>query len=339
MTATRESLLEARRLMNGFRGYQSIVVACKLNLPDLVAAEPRTAETLAAITGTHADSLRRLLRGLVAWRVFTEDSDGRFHATEVSDHFRSDTPGLRNITVMLSTEGYVAWSEALEAVRTGRPVFEKVFGKSRWQQMADNPEDATAFNAAMVETTKRVSGAFVKAFDFAGVSTVVDVGGGNGALLAAVLKGHPETRGVLFDLPAGLAGAREKMREAGVEDRVEIVEGSFFESIPQGADLYMLKSIVHDWDEPHALAILRTCRAAMTAPRARVVLLERTLSERIDDPDAELGLVMSDLHMMVVLGGRERTPTEYGELLARAGLRMTRHVPADPEFGAVEAVL
>jgi orsellinic acid C2-O-methyltransferase len=339
MTATRESIQEARRLMNGFRAYQSLVVACKLNLPDLVAAEPRNAESLAAVTGTHAQSLRRLLRGLVAWRVFTEDAEGRFHATDVSDHFRSDTPGLRNITVMLSAEGYLAWSEALEAVRTGAPVFEKVFGRSRWQQMAENPDDAGAFNAAMVETTTRIAGAFVEAFDFSGVHTVVDVGGGNGALLVAVLKAQPGIKGVLFDQPAGLAGAKKKMRAEGLDRRVELVEGSFFESVPEGADLYLLKSIIHDWDEPQGLAILRTCRVAMTAPGSRLVLVERTMPETIDDPDDALGIVMSDLHMMVVLGGRERTPAEYGDLLSRAGLRMTRHIAFDPEFGAVEAVL
>src|SRR5689334_23570057 len=129
------------------------------------------------------------------------------------------------------------------------------------------------------------------------------------------------------------------MKAQGVDDRVELVEGSFFESIPEGADLYLLKSIVHDWDEAHGLAILRTCRAAMTAPRSRLVLLERTLPETVDDSDASLATVMSDLHMMVVLGGRERTPAEYGELLSRAGLRMTRHIPFDAEFGAIEAVL
>lgn len=324
--------------MNGFRGYQSVVVACRLNLPDLVAAEPRTAEALAAATQTHAPSLRRLMRGLVAWGVFTEDAQGRFHPTEVSDHFRQEKPGLRNMTIMLSEEAYAAWGETLEAVKTGRPVFEKVFGKSRWEMLADHPDDAATFNAAMVETTTRIGRGFAGAFDFQSVSTVVDVGGGSGALLVAVLRGQPATRGILFDLAAGLAGAREALRSEGLEDRVEIVEGSFFESIPAGADLYLLKSIIHDWDEPSAVAILRACRTAMSAPGARLVLVERTLPEVIEDPDDALGTLMSDLNMMVVLGGRERTPAEYAELLSAAGLRMTRHLQFDAEFGAVEAV-
>lgn len=337
-STTRSSLLQARRLMNGFRGYQSVVVACKLTLPDLVAAEPRTAEELAIVTQTDAPSLRRLMRGLVAWGVFTEDAEGRFHATDVSDHFRQDKPGLRTMTMMLSQEGYAAWAEALDAVKTGRPVFERVFGRKRWEVMAKHPDDAATFNAAMVETSTRVGRGFADAFDFDGVSTVVDVGGGNGALLAAVLRVQPAARGILFDLAAGLAGASELMRAEGVDDRVEMVEGSFFESLPGGADLYLLKSIIHDWDEPSALDILRVCRIAMTAPGARLVLVERTLPEVIEDPDEALATLMSDLHMMVVLGGRERTPKEYAELLARAGLRMTRHLQFDSDFGAVEAV-
>lgn len=339
MSGAREAASEARRLVNGFRAYQSMVVACRIELPDLLAAEPRTVEELASVTGTHAPSLHRLLRGLVALRVFTQDSDGRFHSTAVSDWFRSDRPGLRDVTLMLSEEGYMAWTEALHAVRTGQPVFERVHGKTRWEHLAEDPAAAAAFNAAMVEMTSRVGRAFASTFDFADARTVVDVGGGNGALLTAILKARPDARGVLFDLPAGLEGARQRLREDEVADRVEIVAGSFFDTVPAGADLYLLKSIVHDWEEPKALKILRTCRSAMTAPGSRLVLIERTLPEVIDDPDAALGILMSDLQMMVVLGGRERMPAEYGELLAAAGLHMTRHVPFDSEYGAVESVV
>lgn len=329
--------IEAVRLLNGFRGYQLAVAACRLKLPDLVADGVGDTESLAAQTGTHEPSLRRALRGLAAWGFFAEGPDGRFLPTAVSDAFRSDRPGLRNTTLMLSHEGYESWGELMYALQRGRPVFEHLYGKSRWEKMAENPGDAAQFNAAMVEMTKRVAMSFVAAYDFSGVRTVVDVGGGNGALLAAALAAHSGLDGVLFDLAAGLAGADSALKSAGLAGRVRIVEGSFFESVPAGGDLYLLKSIVHDWDDEHALKILQACRAAM-GPEARLVVLERLLPENGVDGDSALGTLMSDLHMMVVLGGRERTTAEYASLLAEAGLRMTRPIAMASDFYAIEAV-
>lgn len=321
-------------LINGFRGYQLLVAACRLKLPDLVGEGPRNADELASATGTHAPSLRRALRGLVSWGFFSEQPDGTFGATGVSELFRSDKPGMRNMAVMLSHEGYRVWAELVGALRSGRPMFEQLYGKSRWQQMAENPRDAAEFNAAMVETSTRVGREFVAAYDFGDARTVVDVGGGNGALLAAVLRTHPSTEGILFDLQSGLAGAADTMEEAGVSGRVSFAEGSFFESVPAGADLYLLKSIIHDWDDERAVAILKTCREAMDS-HARLVLIERALSEGAPDEDDMPGM-MSDLHMMVMLGGRERTTAEYGELFKHAGLRLTRDVPMS-DFHAIEA--
>jgi hypothetical protein len=156
-------------------------------------------------------------------------------------------------------------------------------------------------------------------------------------VLTAILKAHPEMRGILFDLAQGLAGAQEKLAAAGVADRVTLHEGSFFETVPSGADVYLLKSIIHDWEEEKALAILETCRRAMSA-KSRLVLLERELPERAGNSDETLPAVMSDLHMMVVLGGKERTSSEYRELLAQAGLSMTRVVPTQTDYSAFEAV-
>jgi ubiquinone/menaquinone biosynthesis C-methylase UbiE len=328
---------EALWLLNGFRAYQLVVAACRLKLPDLVAAGHDEPSALAAMTKTHEPSLRRVLRGLAALGFFQEeDAGGRYLKTATSDWFRSDRPGLRNMTLMLSKEGYRAWAELPYALETGGPVFEHVYGKSRWEKMAEDPDDAALFNTAMVETSDRVGAAFVNGYDLAGVDTVVDVGGGNGALLAAVLKRLPHAQGVLFDLPTGLVGAAERMRAAGVDGRVTLVEGSFFESIPASGDLYLLKSIVHDWDDEHATAILSACRRAMK-PSARLVLVERFLPDRLQSGGLELATVMSDLHMMVVLGGRERTTDEYASLLEASGLRMTRTVMLDSDFYAIEA--
>jgi len=324
-------------LLNGYRGYQLVAASCELNLPDRVAAGPKDAAELAAATGMHASSLKRALRGLVAWGFFTEDAEGRFAATPVSDMFRSDRPGLRSTTLMLRTEGYRTWGELLYVLKTGQPAFEHIHGKSRWEKLAEDPEDSARFNAAMVELTTRVAQAFVAAYDFTGMDTVVDVAGGNGALLAAVLQSNAEMDGILFDLPAGLAGAVERMDAAGLSGRVRLTEGSFFESVPSGADLYMLKSIIHDWDDAHARKILETCREAMLG-EARLVLVERLVPERIGDDENVLATVMSDLHMMVALGGRERTMAEYRELFDAAGLRLTREIPMASDFHAIEAV-
>lgn len=312
-----------------------MVAACRLNLPDLVGERPQDADELAAATGTHPPSLRRALRGLVAWGFFSQELDGRYAPTAVSELFRSDKPGMRNMTVLLSDEAYRTWGSLTESLRTGEPMYERIHGKSRWQMLAEDPEEAATFNAAMVETSTRVGREFVDAYDFHDAQLVVDVAGGNGALLAAVLRAHPSMRGILFDLPAGLAGASSVMEKAAVSDRVSMVEGSFFESVPAGADVYLLKSIIHDWDDERAVAILETCRRAMKDD-ARLVLVERVVTEGV--PDAEdIGPLMSDLHMMVLLGGRERTTTEHGELFAAAGLRLVRSIQMQSDFHAIEA--
>jgi len=328
--------IEAQRLLSGFRAYMMMVAACRLNIPDLLASGARTADEVAASTGMHPPSMQRLLRGLVVWGVLAEMPDGRFASTPLSDHFRSDRPGLHNLTIMLSEEGYQAWGELMYTLRTGKPAYEHLYGKSHFARLAEEPEMSAHFNAAMVELSTRIARAFISSFDFTGVNTMVDVGGGNGGILIAVLQAHPAMRGVLFDLAQGLAGARESLEAAGVADRVILHEGSFFEEVPSGADLYLLKSIIHDWDDERALAILQTCRKAM-GDRARLVLLERRFPERIANGDDMLSAVMGDLHMMVVLGGKERTDNEYRELMARAGLRLARVVPADNEFAAFEA--
>ena len=330
--------IESQRLVSGFRAYMMMVAACRLKIPDLLASGPKTADEVAASTQTHAPSIQRLLRGLVVWGVLAEMADRRFASTPISDHFRSDRPGLRNLTIMLSEEGYQAWGELMYTLQTGKPAYEHLYGKSHFERLAEEPEMSAHFNAAMVEISARVAQAFITSFDFQGGSTVVDVGGGNGGMLLAVLQAHPGMHGLLVALAQGLAGARETLAAAGVADRVTLREGSFFEAAPTGADLYLLKSIIHDWDDERALTILRTCRRAMS-DRSRLVLLERRFPERIENADEMLTTVMGDLQMMVVLGGKERTDNEYRELMAKAGLRMTRVVPTKSEFAAFEAVV
>lgn len=334
---TGRGMVDAAHLVSGFRGYQMVVAACELRLPDLVGAGPQLPDDLAAATQTHAPSLQRLLRGLAAWRFFIEHPDGRFGATPLSDEFRTDRPGLRNTALMYSDDVYHAWAELLHSVRTGEPAYVHRYGVTHFERMSGDPAAAARFNAAMFETTTRIAGGFLRAFDFSGVRTVVDVGGGVGALLAAVLSANPDVRGVLFDLPQGLAGAQEKLQAEGLGGRVTLVQGDFFEAVPAGGDLYLLKSIVHDWDDERALAILKTCRRA-AAPNARLVLLERVLPERIDDSAEAFQSAMTDLQMMVILGGRERRSREFADLLHRAGFKMTRVVPTTDMWNLVEAI-
>ncbi|HET9410934.1 MAG TPA: methyltransferase [Candidatus Dormibacteraeota bacterium] len=326
---------EARRLLHSFRAYQLMVSACELEIPDLLAASPRTVQELAEATGTHEPSMRRYLRGLAAIGAVSEEGSGRYAARPVLDHFRADRPGLRNMTIMLSEEAYRAWGELTYTLRTGRPAFDHVFGKSRWKALAEDPDAAAKFNAAMVETSTRIANQLLAVYDLESVDEVVDVGGGNGALLAAVLLAHPRMRGVLFDLPQGLAGAREGL--ASVSERVRLVEGSFFDDVPSGGDLYLLKSIIHDWDDDHAVKILESCRRAMDGS-ARIALVERLLPDHAVASAEALDATMSDLNMMVVLGGRERTTKEYRDLFAATGFHLTRSLPAgDTGFGIFEA--
>ena len=335
---TEDPTREAYRLVQGFRAYQLVAAACELEIPDLLAAGPRSVHDLAELTHTDEPSLRRFMRGLAMWGIVEQLPDGTFKGTPLADSFRSDLPGFRNMALNLQEEAYAAWGRILHSLRTGEPAFALIYGKSRWALLAEKPESAARFNAHMVEITKRVAAGFVANYDLNGVSIAVDVGGGNGALLAAVLEAKPEIKGVLFDQPAGLAGAHDLFDRLGLGDRLTTVEGSFFESIPDAGDLYMLKSIVHDWDDEHAVKILKTCRAAMKRPSARLVLIERILPDRVGAEMDGLDAVMLDLHMMVVLGGRERTTEEYRDLLSAAGLRMTRTGPAGGGFGTFEAV-
>jgi hypothetical protein len=243
MTDVNQPIERARRLVYGYRAFQLVAAACELKIPDLLAQGPRTAEELAAATHTHAPSLRAMLRGLAAWDVLVDQGGGRFAATPISDCFQSHLPGLPTFPLTLAGEGYAAWSNALHTVRTGGSAFVDMFGMRTWEKLAGDPVGTARFNAAMADSSRRTASAFVAAYDFSGVRSVVDVGGGSGALLAAVMRANPGIRGVLFDLPQGLALARETLEEAGVLERATLAEGSFFESVPTGGDLYLLKWI------------------------------------------------------------------------------------------------
>jgi orsellinic acid C2-O-methyltransferase len=327
----------AYQLVNGFRATQMVRATADLRIPDLVAAGPRSADDLAATTALQAEPLRRMLRALVSLGVFVETEDGRFGATAVSECFR-DRPGtLRGMALMLPNETYEAFGSLMHTLRTGQPAFEHVFGMTHWEQLALEPERSVIFNAAMQSITEGIQESVVAAYDFGALRSIVDVGGGRGSLIAALLKANPQLRGTVLDLPAGLAESEAYLKEQGVGDRCQVVSGNFFESVPAGCDAYVLKHIVHDWSDEKATAILATCRNAM-GPDARLILVERIMPARAEESPAARSVFMGDMQMLVLLGGRERTTEEFEALFQAAGLRLSRAIPTASGFHLIEAL-
>ena len=320
-------------LVQTFRVSLALHVTATLGVADLLAAGPRTAADLARATGTHAGALYRLLRAVASVGVLAEDEAGAFALTDLGQFLRADHP--RSVHGNAVWTGHPApwgtWQHLRHSVETGEPAFRHLHGVDPWEYGEQHPDVGALFDNAMTSLSLQQRDAVAAGYDFAGVRTVVDVGGGHGAQLAAVLAAHPQARGVLFDQPHVVAGAGPVLREAGVEGRSEVVGGSFFEAVPAGGDVYVLSRIIHDWDDAQATAILRTCRGAM-GPDARLLLVERVLAPR-NAPDP--GKLM-DLTMLVMLGGRERTAAEFGALYAAAGFRLTRVLPLPAAVSLIE---
>ena len=314
---------------------KGIFVAAKLGIPDLVAHEPETAEELARKTGTHAPSLYRVLRALASAGVFRENAERKFELTPVAELLRSDASGsMRDFAIMISSQWiWQAWNELMYSVETGAVAHDKVQGMSSFEFFAKNEEAGQVFNRAMTSLSLMSAPAVVEAYDFSGVGQLVDIAGGHGLLLAAVLKANPNLRGVLFDLPFVIEGAGELFEKEEVADRVEKISGDFFESVPEGADAYMMKHIIHDWDDDKSIKILQNIRRAMSE-NGKVLIIEMVVPEG-DEPHPAKAL---DLVMLTVEGGKERTEDEYRQLLAAADLRLTRLVPTRSPYSIVEAV-
>ncbi len=327
----------AYELVNGFRASQLVRLAAQLRVPDLLADGPLSAEDLAAATGIAADRLHRVLRGLAGLGVLAETAEGRFRNTEVGDLFRAGVPGSRRaMALMLLPESYRSWGHLMETMHSGKPGHEIAHGGSLWDSMARDADYAARFNQAMVSGTEQIAEFVAAGSDFSSASVIVDVGGGNGALAVGILKAHPHLRAVICDLPAGLAGTREYLAKHGVLDRCTTVEADFFEKVPMEGDVYLLKDIIHDWDDEHATRILSACRRA-TRRGARILLVERLLPARVTDSPEHLNAVMTDLQMMVQLGSRERTLAEYRVLLEQAGFEFRGSLPG-PLYGIVEGL-
>ena len=322
------------QMLSGYWVSQSLYVAAQLGIADLVAGGPRTVEELAAATETHADTLHRLLRALAGVGVFAEDADGRFSITPLAAYLQTGSNTMRAMAIHMGERpSWQAWGEFLHTVKTGETAFVHATGQEVFPYYASHPESAAPFNEAMTNYSALVSEAVIRAYDFSSFRKLVDVGGGHGSLLTAILKVNPNAEGVVFDLPQTAEGARERLRAEGLAARCEAMGGDFFASVPAGGDAYILKTIIHDWDEERALQILRNIHRAM--PDDGKLLLIETVIPPGNEPSFSK---LCDLHMAVMTGGRERTEKEYGELFARAGFKLTRVVQTDGFMGVVEGV-
>lgn len=317
----------------GLQRSMAIWAAAHLGLADLLAAGPRPLAELADETGSHAPTLARLLRALTAEGILAEAGDGRFALAPCGELLRSDAPGSLLGMALLNGVAARAWLELPHTLATGEPGFARAFGSGLYDWLADRPEERVAFDRALAGRGRQTYEAIVRAWDFSRFETVVEVGGGHGALIAAVLAAHPRARGVLVDRPESVAGARAALAAAGLDGRCRVVGGDFFREVPSGGDLYLLSSVLNDWDDEAATLILATCRRALR-PGARVVAFERVVPDGGGPHPAKL----NDLNLLVLSGGRERTAAEFGRLFAAAGLAVAAIAPTGTAKSAIEAV-
>ena len=312
----------------------AILVAANLGLADLLKDGPLSIADLAEATGTHARSLYRMLRALASRGIFSEDADGRFSLTALADPLRSDAPdSIHNWALFVGSEAELqTWAHLSYSVRTGKPAFEHIFGKGWFDYLDEQPEMAQIFNHLMTGGSTSDAAAIVEAHDFSVYRKIVDIGGGHGALLAHILEQNPQSSGVLFDAPSVIAGATGAIDTQVNQGRAERVAGNFFEAVPNGGDAYVLKYIIHDWNDERAIMILKNCRQAM-AENGRVLLVEMVIpAGNAPSPGKFL-----DLEMLLYFYSRERTEAEYRDLLQQAELELITITPTASPFSILEA--
>lgn len=327
------------QLVFGAMAAQVVNTAVQLRLADLLGESDGTAAELAPKIGADEVALTRLLRALAALELVSESARGSFRLTDSGQFLRTDHPQSMHAFVQLfgGATTQAAWRELESAVRTGETTFEKVFGASVFEYLAANPELSEQFNAAMRQGTALTAQQLPGQYDFARFHTVADIGGGDGSLLAAVLRGRRALRGILFDTPSGLAQADHTLSAAGVVDRCELSPGDFFVAVPDGADLYLIKSVIHDWDDDRATTILRHVRGVIP-DHGRLLIIEPVLPDVVDGT-VPYTMYLSDLNMLVNTGGRERTRSEFERLCGAASFRLesVTALPAPSAFSVLEA--
>ncbi|GAA5072204.1 methyltransferase [Nocardia iowensis] len=339
MTNTQDARDLIERLMFGSMAAQTVRAAIRLRVIELIGNEERAAVDVAADTGAEPQSMTRLLRALASLGLLRGHTAGSFSVTPAGALLDAKRPDSLIALVRMFTEPAIlrAWEQLDDSVRTGDIAFDKVFGKDFFSYLAELPDLSAEFNAAMSQAAEETAAALPQAFDFGRFSTVTDVGGGNGTVLSGVLREHPTLTGVIYDTEEGLAQAPTTLEQHGLTTRCSLVAGDFFRSVPEGSDLYLIKSVLHDWTDEQAVTILTHCRAVLP-PTGRILIVEPVLPEVVDTETAG-STYLSDLNMMVIVGGRERTRTDFAELCRKAGLALTSVTPLAeaPPFSLIEA--
>lgn len=321
------------KMITGYWVSQAIYAAAKFNIAEHLNDGPKSVEELAQITSTDTDALYRLLRALASVGIFAEGVSRQFSLTPMAEPLRSDVPGSkRALALMAGDEQFRTWAEIDYSIQTGKIAFEKVFGKPIFDYLGENPDKARIFDAAMTGIHGRESNAILDAYDFSGFGVLADIGGGNGSLMSEMLQKHTAMKGILFDLPHVVEHAKDNIESAGVSDRCDVVGGNFFEAVPEGADAYLMRHIIHDWDDAKSLTILRNCHRVMPA-ESKLLLVESV----IPSGNKPFGGKFLDLVMLLIPGGKERTEEEYRALLSKAGFKLSRIVPTETEVSIIEA--
>ena len=321
------------QIISGFWISRGVYVIAKLGIPDLLKSRPKTADELAAATNMHAPSLFRVLRALASVGVLSVEGT-HFGLTPLSEILVTDAPGSLRWFAMseLGQEHYPAWGNLMHSVKTGEIAFDNFFGMDIWKYFSENPEDAAVFNNSMSNVTAATNEVITSLYDFSGFNKLVDVGGGHGGLITLLLKSNPNLKGVLFDAPEVIEGARPKVEAAGLADRCETMGGDFFREVPGGGDAYIMKWIIHDWDDRKSNMILRNIRNQIS-PNGRLIVVDCVVPET-NEPHFSKFI---DMNMLVMTGGKERTEKEFQELLSAAGFRLLRVIQTGMPTSIVEA--
>ena len=314
---------------------KSIYVIAELGIADFVNDKPMSAEELAERTSTNAASLYRVLRMLAGVGFFAENANGKFELTPLAALLVKDNPNsMRDFALMMGNDwSWQTVKNLRHSVETGKMAHEKSYGNTSWEYFEQNTEVGAVFNRAMTSNSLAAVAPIVAGYDFSQFDTVADIAGGHGILLSGILKANANTQGILFDIPSVIAGSGEFFEKAGAENRVEKISGDFFESVPSGANAYIMKHIIHDWDDAESIRILINIHSAMN-PNGKVLIVEMVVPEGNEPSPAKI----LDVQMLMFTGGKERTAKEYAELLDKSGFKMTQIVPTHSPMQIVEAV-
>jgi SAM-dependent methyltransferase len=310
-------------------------VVAKLRVADKLAAGPKSAADLAKETNTHGPTLYRVLRALAGYGVFSESTDGKFSLTTISELLRTGVPGsMRGMAEFCGAEwSWKAWGDLMYSVQTGKTAFDHVFGEPCFDYLAKHPDESAAFNEGMTGFASMIGPAVAEGYDFSKFGSIVDVGGGHGALLTTILKANPRVKGIVFDAPHVADGARETIRAAGLSDRCRAEGGDFFKAIPPGADAYMMMHIIHDWPNDKAATILKNCRKGVN-PGGKLLVVDSVVAP----PNVPDNAKVLDLEMLVLPSGQERTEAEFAALFEASGWKLSRVVPTRSPKSVIEGV-